>query len=432
MRAATVFPGKLKGGLEVPTSKSQTHRAILCAAMAEGVSTVRRVVLSDDILATLAAARAFGAQVSRIGNGTGEGLADFMISGSVPLRGGEEVVDCRESGSTLRFAVPLALTTGERFTFEGKGKLPERPMEAYYALFRRQGIPFETDAGRLPLRVQGKLEPDVFTLPGNVSSQFVTGLLLAMPLLAGPSEIRIDGTLESGNYVDMTLRTQADFGVRIDRTGYSRFASVPQAYSPAQVVMEGDYSQAAFWMVGGALGAGVGLKGLRPESLQGDRASVALLRTMGVRIEQGDGPLEVSAGKLSGMTMDASDCPDIVPIMAVAGAFAEGTTRIVNARRLRYKESDRLMATARELGKLGASILETEDGLVVSGRSSLEGGVAVWSHGDHRIAMSLAVAATRCRRPVVIEGMEAIEKSYPNFVKDFKKMGGRIHERDLG
>lgn len=432
MKTVRVFPGKLKGVVEVPTSKSQTHRAILCAAMSEGVSTVRRVVPSEDIKATIEAAESFGAKVDCLGSLTEGKMVDLSILGNSPLRKAGETVDCRESGSTLRFSVPLALTTGETFRFTGRGKLPQRPMEEYYRIFDAQGIFYETEKGQLPLRVRGKLKAGLYKLKGDVSSQFVTGLLLALPNLEGSSEILMEGRLESGNYVDMTLEVQERFGVRVERKGYARFRVEPQSYKPANLEMEGDYSQGAFWMVGGLLGEGIALKGLRKDSRQGDRAAVSLLEAMGGRISAGEGDLAVGASSLEGIVMDASDCPDIVPIMAVAAAFAKGTTRIVNAGRLRYKESDRLMAISKELIKLGASVEETADGLVIAGRERLEGGARVWSHNDHRIAMALAIAATVCDKPVTIDGMEAIEKSYPEFIGDFRKLGGAMDERDLG
>ncbi len=432
MDKVKIFPGKLKGKIHVPTSKSQTHRAILCAAMAEGVSKIRNVVLSEDISATIEAARAFGAEVAESESCKNGKLSDLVVSGKGSLGKTRKTIDCAESGSTLRFSIPLALSTGEEFEFVGRGKLPERPMDDYYRIFKEKEIRFETDGGKLPLTVKGRLEAGKYSLEGNVSSQFVTGLLLALPIAGGSSEIALKSPLESGTYVDITIRVQEDFGVKVDRDGYQSFLIEKQSYRPAVVEMEGDYSQAAFWMVAGLIGEKVEMEGLKTDSLQGDRAAVELLRRMGGRLLESQGSMTAEGSSMRSIEMDASDCPDIVPIMAVAAALAEGTTTITNAERLRYKESDRLKATREELNKLGAMIVETEDGLVVKGVETLKGGVKVWSHNDHRIAMALAVASTVCQEPVVIEGMDAIRKSYPEFVNDFKELGGEIHECDMG
>ena len=432
MDKVKIFPGKLKGKIHVPTSKSQTHRAILCAAMAEGVSKIRNVVLSEDISATIEAARAFGAEVAESESCKNGKLSDLVVSGKGSLGKTRKTIDCAESGSTLRFSIPLALSTGEEFEFVGRGKLPERPMDDYYRIFKEKEIRFETDGGKLPLTVKGRLEAGKYSLEGNVSSQFVTGLLLALPIAGGSSEIALKSPLESGTYVDITIRVQEDFGVKVDRDGYQSFLIEKQSYRPADVEMEGDYSQAAFWMVAGLIGEKVEMEGLKTDSLQGDRAAVELLRRMGGRLLESQGSMTAEGSSMRSIEMDASDCPDIVPIMAVAAALAEGTTTITNAERLRYKESDRLKATREELNKLGAMIVETEDGLVVKGVETLKGGVKVWSHNDHRIAMALAVASTVCQEPVVIEGMDAIRKSYPEFVNDFKELGGEIHECDMG
>ena len=432
MNTLRILPGKLNGKVQVPTSKSQTHRAILCAAMASGLSKIENVVLSDDISATIEAAEAFGAEITKMDGKRNGKLFDLRVSGSGRLVKTRKKIDCRESGSTLRFALPLALTTGEQFEFVGHGKLPSRPMEAYYKIFREKGIKYETVNGELPLTVKDKLKAGIYSLEGNVSSQYVTGLLLALPLLDGPSKIVLKSPLESVNYVDITLQVQESFGVLIQRDGYKSFYLEKQNYRSADVVMEGDYSQAAFWMVAGLIGQELEIEGLKVDSAQGDRVVVELLLAMGGRLHRDENILKAERSSLKSIKMDASDCPDLVPIMALAATLAEGTTRIVNAERLRHKESDRLRATSVELKKLGAKIMETEDGLIIEGVKALKGGVRVWSHNDHRIAMALAVAATVCQKPVIIEGMDAINKSYPNFLEDFKELGGKINELDMG
>lgn len=432
MNSLKVLPGKLNGIIHAPTSKSQTHRAILCAAMADGQSIIDKVVLSHDILATIGAAEALGAEIDILNYNKSEALIKLVVKGKGRLERKRKTIDCIESGSTLRFSLPMALTTGQAFEFTGRGKLPNRPMGAYYKIFREKGIIYETDNGRLPLLVKGRLSNGMYKLEGNVSSQYISGLLLALPLLEGPSEIVLESPLESEKYVDITLNVQKSFGVKIERQAYERFFIEKQNYKPANMVMEGDYSQAAFWIVGGLLGQGIEIGGLRKDSDQGDKIVIELLKKMGARINESGNNLKVEKSSMKSTVIDASPCPDIVPVMAVAAALAEGTTRIIKAGRLRFKESDRLRATALELNKLGARVMETEDGLIIEGLASLAGGVRVWSHNDHRIAMAMAVASTVCEKPVIIEGMEAIKKSYPDFTKDFKKLGGKIHELNMG
>lgn len=342
----------------------------------------------------------------------------------------DAVLDCGESGSTLRFLIPVAAALGAGAVFTGHGRLPLRPLTPYLACLPGAGVTCESEGG-LPLRISGALHPGAFTLPGDVSSQFVTGLLLALPLLSGDSVIRLLSPLQSRGYVDMTVETMRLFGVQVFREGELTYR-VPggQRYLPQTFPVESDWSQAAFWLAAGALGKTVTLKGLRLDSAQGDRAIVSLLRDFGAQITVSPTGIACSGGKLRGIEIDASQIPDLVPILAVVGAFAEGRTRIYNAARLRIKESDRLRTITEGLQAMGARVTELPDALLLDG-GPLRGGKACGA-GDHRIVMALSVAAAFCNGESSITGCESIAKSYPDFYEDFTKLGGNAHVIHLG
>ncbi len=384
----TITPSLLKGAITPPPSKSQAHRLLIAAALADGESRIENLADSQDIQATRRCMAALKAP--------GESLP---------------VLDCGESGSTLRFLIPvaLALRGGGRFT--GRGRLMERPQKPYFDLFDEKGIAYRQEDGVLTVR--GVLTPGTFALPGDVSSQFVTGLLYALPLLEGDSQIALTTALESRGYVDMTLEALERFGVRAECPDGRTFR-VPggQTYRPCRAAVEGDYSQAAFYYAANGLGGQVEILGLNPHSAQGDRCIVPY--SMQLR-----GPGEVA--------LDVSQCPDLVPPLAAHAALRQGITRIVNAARLRIKESDRLSAVTRVLTALGADVAEGADRLTITGRpEGLAGGVTVDSHNDHRIAMMAAIAAARCAAPVTITGAECVAKSYPDFWKDYERLGGQI------
>jgi 3-phosphoshikimate 1-carboxyvinyltransferase len=329
-------------------------------------------------------------------------------------------VDCGESGSTLRFLLPIAALSGDLAEFKGSGRLLGRPLDVYAKIFSEAGARFSVEKGRVT--VCGPLKSGNYDLPGDVSSQFVSGLLFALPLLDGDSEIRLSTPLESRRYVDMTIDVMRRFGVEIG-AGDSLY-TVPggQRYRPAVYRAEADYSQAAFFLAAAALGRDVETSGLDPESIQGDRAILGVLRDMGAEVQWNGGRISVKASSLSAVTVDARETPDLVPPVAALCCFCRGTSRIVNAGRLRLKESDRLSALAAELRKLGASIDEGDDSLAITGVDRLRGGsVDAW--GDHRIAMSMAVAAIHCDSPVLLSGWLSVNKSYPGFWSDFEGGG---------
>ena len=427
MDTIRIKPTPLAGKVCIPSSKSMGHREIICAALAEGTSVVDNISMSADIEATCRALEALGRQITKVPSKYPDRTA-FKIDGGILHVVGKEI-DCGESGSTLRFMIPVAALCGDEVTFKGHGKLVSRPLDAYYDIFAKQGFDYETAlSGELPLKLKGKLASGNFELPGNVSSQFISGLLFALPLLDGDSVITITSPLESQSYVELTLSCLAKYGIEIEHENYLRyFVRGGQKYVSRDSVVEGDYSQAAFWLVAGALGGSLECTGLTMSSLQGDKAIIAIMSAMGAKltIDEANMVITSSSALTKATTIDAADCPDIIPVLAVLAAVSEGTTEIINAGRLRIKECDRLSAVATELGKLGANVTELADGLLIKGRKILNGGeVECWN--DHRIAMSLAVASCKCQGEMVVHGTESVKKSYPKFWDDFVAVGGQI------
>ncbi|HHZ02253.1 MAG TPA: 3-phosphoshikimate 1-carboxyvinyltransferase [Tissierellia bacterium] len=410
MNNILIKPSKLKGEINPPPSKSLTHRAIICASLCkDGISLVDNVILSDDILATIEGMKKLGAEIE-INNNTNN-TYKLHIRG---IRGNIEhtEIDCRESGSTLRFLIPVALMVTNSCTFTGRGRLIERPLDTYYEIFREKNIIYENNNGKLPLTVSGKLRGGNYTLSGKLSSQFVSGLLFALPLIREDSIITIRDKMESAPYVDLTLDILKKFNINIENISYKQFL-VPgdSLYKASSYTVEGDYSQAAFYIVAKALGNNVECVGLNENSLQGDKEIVNIIK-------------EYYKDEI---TIDVSQIPDLVPIIAVLGSLQKGkTTRIINARRLRIKESDRLKVISTEINKLGGEIEELEDGLLIRGKENLKGGVTVSSWKDHRIAMALAIAATRCKDEIILQDYLAVNKSYPDFWKDYTSLGGRV------
>jgi len=404
-----ITPGSLAGSITPPPSKSLSHRAILAASLADGVSTLRNVRVSQDIEATLRCAWDFGCRWDRSESGYALRVAG---TGGEKLSPGELVYcDCGESGSTLRFLVPVTLALAQGGYFVGQGRLMERPQKPYFDIFDEKGIFYEQKDGALTVR--GHLTPGEYRLPGNVSSQFVTGLLYALPLLRGDSEIVLTSTLESKGYVDMTLSVLKDFGVAVENRDYERFL-VPgnQTFQARDYTIEPDWSQGAFWLAAASLGNPLLTAGLNNQSTQGDRVIGEYFAAFARR-----------AGEA--MEIDVSDYPDLVPPLAVMAAFHDSATRLVNAARLRLKESDRLASVTKLLTDLGGQVEEGPDSLTIRGQRNLDGGT-VDGANDHRVVMAAAIAATRCQNPVTILGAEAVDKSYPGFWEDYRKLGGEF------
>ena len=414
-------PARIGGTVSAPPSKSMAHRAVLCSALAKGTSHIENLEFSKDISATLAAAGQLCARVE-------SGPADALVEGLGHFRPVFGPVDCCESGSTLRFLIPLASLTGQSITFVGRGRLMERPQSVYETLYREQNLHFEQANGQLT--VAGSLRSGEYTLAGNVSSQFISGLLFALPLLAGDSILHLIPPVESRSYIEMTRAAQAAFGVTshwLDDTTLC----IPggQQYHPRDYIVEGDYSQAAFLAVLGAVKGGITLTGLAAETLQGDAAILDILRRCGAKFTRTEAGLVFEQAPLHGVDIDLADCPDLGPVLMVLGLLCEGTTVIRNAERLRIKESDRIAAMEAELRACGG-VLSSEGGTItVQGcKPRLHTPEAPLSgHNDHRVVMSLTVLALAADIPLAISEAEAVQKSWPHFFDALKPLGVEVH-----
>ena len=404
-----ITPTKLQGTIQPPTSKSVAHRLIIAAGLTAGVSRLAQFDLSQDIQATMDCMTALGAKFQG-----GEGMA-WRVDGVVFGRGFDALpeLDCGESGSTLRFLIPVALAVAGGGVFTGRGRLMERPQGPYETLLRSKDIRIDRRDDKMI--VEGRLSSGEYALPGDVSSQFITGLLFALPLLEGNSVIRLTTSLESKGYVNLTLDVLHRAGIVINPIEGGWMIPGGQHYHLTNGVAEADYSQAAFYLVAKGLGNEVDVWGLNPYSAQGDKVILDYCRQLAQR---GD------------VELDVSQCPDLVPPLAVYGALRPGQiTRIVGAARLRMKESDRLDTVTTQLNRLGARIEQAADSLTIYGVESLRGG-EVSGCGDHRIAMMLAIAATRAEGAVILDGAECVAKSYPHFWVDYGKLGGRMERMD--
>jgi len=413
-----IIPSPLTGSITAIPSKSVAHRLLICAAFADRPTVLTIPSSSGDIDATIDCLRAMGAGIVR--------RADDIVVTPAAEIAPAPILDCRESGSSLRFLLPTAAALCENVRFTGCGRLPERPLGDLTTAMKRHGVSFRSE--RLPLETSGRLHGGKFALPGDISSQYLTGLLLALPRLEEDSEIRLTTKLASSSYVDITLCILALFGIRVKRTVYGYFVPGRQTFtSQGRISVDGDWSNAAFFLAAGAIGGSVTVTGLNPLSPQGDKAIVELLRRFGAKVTSDNGRVTAFPGALHGCEIDLCGVPDLLPALALVAACAEGETRFVNGARLRYKESDRLASTATMLRSLGGEAEQNYDGLRVRGRA-LEGGV-VQSFNDHRIAMAAAIAGSRCSGPVTILGAEAVNKSHPAFFRDYIKLGGNAQDR---
>lgn len=405
-----VGPSRLSGEVTPPPSKSLLHRVLVLAALARGSAQGLEAAagipsgISEDIDTTLDCLKK-------------------LLAPEPSVR-----LDCGESGSTLRFLIPVAAALGKTVTFTGRGRLPQRPLNEYRAILQGQGVSLEFHTRQsLPLTVSGQMRGGIFQVPGDVSSQYITGLLLSLPLLGQDSEIRLTTALESAPYVDLTLQAMGQFGLSVqtmpDTQGNPVGWRVPGGQRCAMpregIAVEADYSQAAFWLAAQYMGQDIAVSGLAQNSLQGDRAMIPLLK----RLQEKPAARE--------LLIDASQCPDLVPILAVAAAYTPGRTVIGNAARLALKESNRLTATAGVLRDIGVAALATRDAVIVDGGQGVSGGVS-HAHGDHRIAMALAVAALGSQKGVTISGADAVAKSYPRFFEELIRLGGDAHAVNVG
>lgn len=396
---------RLHGIVDIPASKSVAHRILICSALAEGQSQILGLKYSKDIDATIEAMSALGAEFL-IGQHCSHIQQVFGIE-KIPEKA---VIDCNESGSTLRFIIPVAAALGVETEFHGRGRLPQRPIDIYTRELTKHGITFNYN-NTMPFTISGRLTSGTYEIEGNVSSQFITGLLFALPLIEGDSEIVLTSKLQSRPYVDITIDVMKRFGISIEETENSFKIKGGQKYIPQIETVEGDYSQSAFFYVANALGSDVSMKNLNPESVQGDKKIIDIIKSA------------TKNGRITGFCADCSNIPDLVPILSVLGAYGTEKSLIYNAERLRIKESDRLAACADMLNNLGGNVTVTPDGLEINPTGNMHGGT-VDSCGDHRIVMAAAIAALGCNGDVIIKGAEAVEKSYPDFFEDYKNLGG--------
>lgn len=411
--------GTLRGDVTPPPSKSQAHRLLICAALSVEPCSIVCNSVNDDIMATMRCLNALGARIT-----FSSGVFDVQPIELVKCG----TLDCGESGSTLRFLMSVAAVLGADATFIGAGKLPQRPMAALTDVLSTHGMAFRRhSADELPVTCSGALQGGKFTLPGNVSSQYLTGLLFALPLATVDSEIEITGGLTSASYIDMTIDALRTAGISVERRNNIFTIKGNQQYRmPARVVVEGDWSSAAFWVVAGVIGKQpVTVCGMNNESFQGDSAIVDHLRSMGAFITVDGDKVTAAPSHLFGTELDCMDTPDLVPVLSVAAAVAQGTTTFINVGRLRFKESDRLAAMKSVLASFGIGSSIGEDTFTVYGGEPVAL-TPVESFGDHRIAMSAAVLSTVAQGVTTINGSECVAKSYPSFFEDFAVLGGTV------
>ena len=407
---------KLVGELSPPPSKSVLHRYIIASSLAKGTSKIENISFSEDIIATIEAMKKLGAKIEQKDN-------YLLIDGSDTFKNLNEniEIDCNESGSTLRFLFPLSIVEENKVLFKGRGKLFKRPMTPYFQNFEKYKIKhFYINENEILL--EGKLKAGIYEVDGNISSQFITGLLFSLPLLDGESKIIINGKLESSNYIDISLDCLSKFGIKIINNSYQEFIiEGNQSYKAGNYRTEADYSQAAFFLVANAIGSNIKINDLSENSLQGDKKIIDFIS-------------EIDKWSSNDtLILDGSETPDIIPILSLKAAVSGKKIEIVNVERLRIKESDRLKATVEELSKLNFDLIEKKDSILINSREDFKANknekiVSLSAHSDHRIAMMIAIAATCYDGEILLDNLDCVKKSYPNFWEVFLSLGGKIYE----
>ncbi|MDD3122182.1 MAG: 3-phosphoshikimate 1-carboxyvinyltransferase [Candidatus Izemoplasmatales bacterium] len=408
-----IQPKQLTGTVVVPPSKSQSHRAIIAASLSKGKSVISNITYSEDIVATIGAMEKLGVKFIK-------NTHQLIVSGVGRVSiSDDNFVDCNESGSTLRFVIPIFSISKEKIVFTGKRSLFKRPMSVYEDLFKNLGLGFQQNEDSII--ISGSLTAGLYEIPGNISSQFISGLMFALPLVKGDSKIKIIGTLESKQYIDMTIDTLHQFQIQVIEKDNEYIIKGSQTYHPSNVTIEGDYSQLAFFGVLGTISGEVSCKNIPFNSKQPDRKIIDYILTMGGNISQNDNILIFKQSNTKGTIIDVSQSPDIAPILAILAGLSEGQTSIINAGRLKMKESNRLVSTYETLIQLGVPVEMGDDYLIIQGVKEFSGGTFD-SYNDHRIVMSVAIASSRATHPIIIKNAEAINKSYPNFFEDLEKL----------
>ena len=412
----TIEKSRFGGEVNIPSSKSHLHRALICAALGDKPCRLYYNGSSDDVVATIKCLNALGADI--------EDKSEYFAIN--PIKEAKNaILPCNESGSTLRFMLPVACALGVECTITGTKKLLSRPLEPLVSELVRHGATIEKNEDSI--KVSGRLVPGNYSVRGDISSQFITGLLLALPLLDESSNLEITGKIESRPYIDMTLSALSEFGMntQIGEKNTIEIHSLGRFTAPEIVNAEGDWSNAAFWCVLGALSEnGITIKGLKANSAQGDKAIIHILRHIGAEISGYD-EIVIRKYKLNGFSYDCSDTPDLVPAISILASACDGETKLYGVERLRLKESDRIETTMAMVKALGGEIRYENDTIFITGKPHLAGGT-VDSFNDHRIAMSAAVASVICKNNVTILGANAVNKSYRTFWNDFESVGGNV------
>ena len=411
------MPSDLRGEVQAPPSKSMTQRAIAAALLSGGESIILNPSGCDDSLAAMSIASALGASVV-----TEPGR--MRISGSGEIK--ENLLNCGESGLAIRMFSPVAALNDSEIVLTGTGSLTKRPMSMIVDALRQLGVSCKSDGGFLPLRIKGPLKGGSCKIDGSLSSQLLTGLLMALPVAENDSVVIVEN-LKSKPYIDMTLQVLERFGIRIDRTDYSRF-SIPgsQIYQPQKFEIEGDWSGGAFLLVAGAINGEITVKGLRPDSRQSDKAILNVLDSAGARTTIMENSIGVKKSKLRPFFFDATESPDLFPPLVALAAYCRGTSTIKGVSRLIHKESNRSAALVNEFGKMNVKIEADGDNMMITGGKVT--GAEVSSHGDHRIAMAAAVAALAASAKVIIKDSQCVAKSYPAFFDDLRHLGVMVYE----
>ena len=407
---------KLVGELSPPPSKSVLHRYIIASSLAKGISKIENISFSEDIIATIEAMKKLGAKIEQKDN-------YLLIDGSDTFKNLNEniEIDCNESGSTLRFLFPLSIVEENKVLFKGRGKLFKRPMTPYFENFEKYKIK-HSYIDENAILLEGQLKAGIYEIDGNISSQFITGLLFSLPLLDGKSKIIINGKLESSNYIDISLDCLSKFGIKIINNSYQEFViEGNQSYRAGNYRTEADYSQAAFFLVANAIGSKIKINDLSENSLQGDKKIIDYISEID------------NWNSKDTLVLDGSETPDIIPILSLKAAVSGKKIEIVNIERLRIKESDRLRATVEELSKLNFDLIEKKDSILINSREALKANknekiVSLSAHSDHRIAMMIAIAATCYDGEILLDNLDCVKKSYPNFWEVFLSLGGKIYE----
>lgn len=417
-----ISPNVLEGTIKIPSSKSEAHRAIMCASFAEGDSIISNVTMSEDIIATINCLRNLGAEIEVVDRGD---IAEVKVGKYIYKKDYKAVLDANESGSTLRFIIPIAVSLYDKVKFTGKSRLVKRPLSVYFDIFKKNNIKYSHGENFLPLETEGKLDASEFEMSGDISSQFITGVMLAKGIAGDTAHIKIVSNLESKPYIDITQDVMNKFGVGTEYDEIeNEYIIKNSGYKARNYKVMGDWSHAGFWLLMGTKSK-VTIAGLDKNSKQGDKAIVEILKSMGANIYW-DGDLLVSEkAQLHGKTIDVSQCPDLAPVIGAAMAVAKGDGQIIGGERLKIKESDRIKSVVDTICRLGGKAVATDDGMVIEGIRELSGG-SVSCYNDHRIAMMVGALSTYCSDIISVDGHQCVAKSYPEFWNDFKKLGGRL------